>query len=523
MDIAALEKRRVEIQWRCDGLRTQADRNRLGQFATPPALALEIVEASAAMLDGDARIHFLDPGFGTGAFYSALLSSTAADRIETAAGFEIDSHYGAPAQQLWSGTGLDLRLADFTAAPAAAATVNLLICNPPYVRHHHLSASDKLRLRRLSHAIGMKLNGLAGLYCYFMAIAHSQLEPNAVSAWLVPSEFMDVNYGQAVKSYLLDMVTLTRIHRFNPNDVQFADALVSSAIVWFKNAPPTDTPVEMTFGGSLQAPTTSDVTSRQELRSESKWTRLPKREDYCLTTPGGIRLRDLFTIKRGLATGDNSFFMLSEERVTELGISHQFLQPILPSPRYLKQDTIFAGENGLPLIQPRLFLINTSLPEDRLRAADPNLAAYLETGKETVGKGYLCSSRTPWYSQENRPASPFLCTYMGRSDGKDKNTFRFIFNESKATASNVYLLLYPKPTVANALENPETARRVFDFLREIPMERMRSEGRVYGGGLHKLEPKELANVSADEIAPLLFSIELIVGTQIDLPHSGAET
>ena len=63
---------------------------------------------------------------------------------------------------------------------------------------------------------------------------------------------MDVNYGQAVKRYLLDKVTLLHIHRFDPNDVQFADALVSSAVVWFrKSLPPKDHAVTFTFGGTL--------------------------------------------------------------------------------------------------------------------------------------------------------------------------------------------------------------------------------------------------------------------------------
>ncbi len=34
-------------------------------------------------------------------------------------------------------------------------------------------------------------------------------------------------------------------------------------------------------------------------------------------------------------------------------------------------------------------------------------------------------------------------------------------------------------------------------------EQLLSEGRVYGGGLHKLEPRELANVDATAIAELI--------------------
>ena len=40
------------------------------------------------------------------------------------------------------------------------------------------------------------------------------------------------------------------------------------------------------------------------------------------------------------------------------------------------------------------------------------------------------------------------------------------------------------------------ALRVFEALQSITPAQLLSEGRVYGGGLHKLEPKELAQISA---------------------------
>src|SRR6266516_4549346 len=78
------------------------------------------------------------------------------------------------------------------------------------------------------------------------------------------------------KNYLLERVTLLHIHRFDPNDVQFADALVSSAVVWFRNTPP---PVEhkvlFTMGGTLLEPKISRSISARELALESKWSRFP--------------------------------------------------------------------------------------------------------------------------------------------------------------------------------------------------------------------------------------------------------
>ena len=156
-------------------------------------------------------------------------------------GYEIDPHYGAPATELWRETGLDIRVEDFTLAdpPAESEKFNLLICNPPYVRHHHIDGPEKLRLKiRTRNSCKLEINGLAGLYCYFLGLCHTWMADGALAGWLIPSEFMDVNYGAAVKSYLLDEVTLLHVHRFDPNDVQFNDALVSSAVVWFRKEKP---------------------------------------------------------------------------------------------------------------------------------------------------------------------------------------------------------------------------------------------------------------------------------------------
>jgi hypothetical protein len=89
---------------------------------------------------------------------------------------------------------------------------------------------------------------------------------------------------------------------------------------------------------------------------------------------------------------------------------------------------------------------------------------------------------------------------MGRGSKQTSNPFRFILNNSKARATNVYLLLYPKKSIKEQLDSdPELLIKVWNFLNEISADILTGEGRVYGGGLHKLEPRELANVPATEL------------------------
>jgi hypothetical protein len=503
--IETIEKLRIALQAELDSHKTQAERNRLGQFATPAALADDVLKYAERLTPAGEKVRFLDPAIGTGSFYSALRRVFQSNRIAEACGFEIDPHYGEPAAELWKDLSLALKLADFTHAEPSPR-FNLVICNPPYVRHHHLQNGDKSRLQlRTQRASGMKISGLAGLYCHFLGLSHAWMAEGALAAWLIPSEFMDVNYGSEVKRYLLNRVTLLHIHRFDPNDVQFADALVSSAIVWFRNTPPpAGHHVKFSFGGTLFDPKLSRDISAHALSRERKWTRFPCAEirTHKSSTP---TISDFFQIKRGLATGDNGYFILSAEQIEANGLPMEMFTPILPSPRYLTQDEVTADANGNPMTDRRLFLLDSKLAEDEIKDRFPGLYAYLQEGKSRgLHERYLCSHRSLWYGQENRPPAPIVCTYIGRGDTKSGRPFRFILNTSRATVANVYLAMYPTPVLQLAMRRDSgLIRRVWKVLNEITPEKLLSEGRVYGGGLHKLEPKELANVPVPQLLDLL--------------------
>ena len=495
----SIEERRQQEQVRLDCLKSATERNKWGQFATPHELALSLARYAHA-LSGRTAVRFLDPAMGTGSFYSAALEAFGEKHMDAATGIELDPLFAQTAATLWEGQGLQVIRGDFTKQHPPAQRFNLVLTNPPYVRHHHLEAGEKDRLKaRLAQSLHLDISGLAGLYCYFLLLCHDWMEEQGLAIWLIPSEFMDVNYGVTIRRYLTEHVTLLQIHRFCPTDVQFTDALVSSAVVIFRKAPPpAGHTVRFSFAGPIERPEKEAQVSLGTLRQARKWTQFPA--TTTVNDTGELNLGNLFAIKRGLATGSNSFFILTEDEIKERHIPHKFVTPILPGPRHLTGDVIDALPNGAPDVSPRLYLIDCSEPEERIKANWPRLYDYLLVGKaQNIHEAYLSSHRTPWYSQEQRPPAPFLCTYMGRSRNGE-HPFRFIWNRSQATAHNVYLMLYPIGPLRAALkEHPELHALVFEALQRITPAQFITEGRVYGGGLHKVEPKELAKIPARDV------------------------
>ncbi|MDZ7905918.1 MAG: hypothetical protein U5N55_09240 [Cypionkella sp.] len=169
---------------------------------------------------------------------------------------------------------------------------------------------------------------------YFVLLAHATLAEGGVASWLIPSEFLVVNYGSALRNYLTTKVELISIHQFDPAEVQFDDALVSSCIVTYrKRIPRPDARFKFSHGGDPVAARVSLEIPVGSPELKGRWRLLPQ---ATLLPPSTARVGDLFSIKRGIATGANGFFLVSREQAAALRLPKKFLRPILPSPRHLR-------------------------------------------------------------------------------------------------------------------------------------------------------------------------------------------
>lgn len=234
---------------------------------------------------------------------------------------------------------------------------------------------------------------------------------------------------------------------------------------------------------------------------------------------GKIKFEDIFEIKRGLATGANSFFVMERSEAKIKCIPDIAIKPLLPKARYLKSLIINSKYDGYPDVEPQLVLIDSDLDEELIRNKYPPFYDYLQLAKLKLGvdkpiiERTLVKSRKPWYSQEKRSAAPFLLTYMGRNK-KNLPPLYFLLNKSDALALNTYILLYPKCWCKNLLKTDNSLyEKILAALNKSAEHIISQQTRIYSGGLQKLEPgalKSLPVIGLPEEIITAFNINLSI-------------
>jgi len=191
-------------------------------------------------------------------------------------------------------------------------------------------------------------------------------------------------------------------------------------------------------------------------------------------------LGDLVQVLRGVATGANDFFFLTEAQAKQLGIPMTYFIQAIGRTRdiigeEIAQSTLdFLRANG----RPTLLL---SLNIGTFETYPESVKNYLALGEKMGLPGRpLLSQRKPWYKMESRIAPPFLFAYLGRRNA------RFIRNTAKVVPLTCFLCVYPN---SNA---PEYLDRLWKILKHpSTMANLPMIGKSYGDGAIKVEPRSL--------------------------------
>jgi tRNA1(Val) A37 N6-methylase TrmN6 len=481
MNIKIVEKNRLKLDRLNIDCLVDGEANKIGYFSTPPSLAQNIVKETVQYLKKKQKIDVLEPGFGTGSFTSALFKSSLNQKIKCIDGVELSKKLAEGAKKLWSNFPVNISNEDYLKNNMSLKEYDLVIYNPPYSRFHHISKEDKKELKRkFSSDLKLSISGLSGLHVYFILASHSRIKEGGLGVCLISSEFTDTNYGQVLKEYFARNVKLIRVHQFNREASLFDNATTTSTCIWYRKINPSENDTVLFTFGDINNPSKKLVLKSIDLLLNFNWRKGERKQDV-----GANKIGNYFKISRGIATGANEFFIVNNETIAKYKIPKKFLQPIISSPRTVKSLTFSKKD----FEDSKRFLLVIDIETKELSQRYPLLIEYINQGKEKgFDKRHLCKTRKIWYQISRQSSAPILFRYMQRNSSVKE---RFILNETDAVVTNNFLKLTPKETT-----DQERIQVIFNLL--INNNRLLLDGgRLYAGGLSKLEPSQLSSIEVE--------------------------
>jgi hypothetical protein len=455
-------------------LRSAKQRRKLGATYTPMPIVDAMVDWAHAEIPSPTRV--VDPGAGSGRFLIA-----AARKFPRAELIAIDVDPMATlmlrANAVVHGFAdrLTVHLADYRGLTLPAiAGPTLFIGNPPYVRHHQIGERWKTWFARTARRLGFTASKLAGLHIHFFFRTREIAQLGDYGAFITAAEWLDVNYGSALRRMFADGLGGTAVHIIDPKAKPFADALATGVITCFRigSRPSEITVRSVSSLGDLAPLMRGRQVGWREMVSAHKWSVLVREQKEA--PAGFIQLGELFRVHRGQVTGNN-YVWIDNDAARRVPTR---LKPftVTSARELIDAKTELTSTDGLRRV------IDLPIGLDDLGIAERQAVEHFLLWARHHGahKAYIATHRKAWWSVGLRGPAPILCTYMARRPPV------FVRNRVEARHINIAHGLYPREPL-----NDADLAAVLAYLRRYVGT---SGGRTYAGGLVKFEPKEIERI-----------------------------
>jgi adenine-specific DNA-methyltransferase len=458
-------------------------RKKFAQFFTP----LPIADLMAKWILGNNDLKtILEPAFGLGVFSRAIFSNKKNVNIK---GYETDFKIYEKAKTAFlSNPSVSLLLEDYLFNDWENK-YDGIICNPPYFKFHDYD--NKITIKEIESKLNCKLTGFTNLYTLFLLKSIFQLSKNGRAAYIVPSEFLNSDYGKLVKTYLIKSKTLRHIVVIDFEENVFDDALTTASIIFCANDNQSEkvqfsnvhsiNDLEKIEQLILDYPSFSESSKAvnfAELNPEIKW-RAYYQEQNSTKFKNLVPFTNFAKVVRGIATGANEYFVFNQSKIAEFSIPQNYLLPCICKAIDIKKS--FFTHEDFQVLQENnrdVFLLNV------VDAANYNIEQYLQKGvDEGIDKRFLTASRSPWYSLEKRPPSPIWVSVFNR------NGLKFIRNEADISNLTTFHCIYPNQT--GLFSNTDIDLLFAYLLTDVAKQIFDDNRREYGNGLKKFEPNDI--------------------------------
>ncbi len=485
---------------------TRTERRSLGRFDTPRPLAQAV--ADWAVRSKNDRI--IEPSSGGG-----IIVQSIASRLRELGGVQvgkqivacdIDPRALSETSRCTSDTLPTLVLGNFLALgqeQLGEHKFEAVVGNPPYVRLHTMDMASREAARR-SLPEGHRLDAKASLWAYFPIHAFKFLKAGGRMSWILPETLLHSDYGKqmlrwAAQNFSRCIAVSLRERCFEVDGAKErvvilllegagTPAVRETEMVEYQSAAECiNALARMAQNDSPGLPQLNGHAVPHLVSSEAAAAAAALEESGDFT-----RLGDLATIRIGVVTGDNRFFVMSDQQRKAAKLNARHFKPVVS--RFA--DLGDGLEHGRVVVRHGPFdqetrnLLLCPKPE----SIDKNLLSFLAGySEDEIKSNKTMQKRAHWQCPALGQVPHAFLRYMGKSAP------RLVLNTAQSYCTNTIHGVFFKDGITQDKQRA-ICLALHSSYCQLSAE---FEGRQYGSGVLKLEPSEAARLSVPASASVL--------------------
>ncbi|MBR1742404.1 MAG: Eco57I restriction-modification methylase domain-containing protein [Lachnospiraceae bacterium] len=366
----------------------------------------------------------------------------------------------------------------------------LIIGNPPYISIKNMEDTSKERAKEICKKYDLPNTLMQNMWVAFVLAAVSCLEREGTIFFVLPIEFLQVQYAEKVRLFLEEH--FDTIHILTFKERMFPEIEQESCLVYLTNENKSEPCIYFKMYEELDSKRSYYDSKIERNKPLKKWTNaILSDEDIDLLHIIDSKYKnvsELCDASPGIVTGANNEFILTQKQV-ELLECQEFVLPVISKSIMLNGDFILNQDiiQRLGREGHRIYLLNLSHADENL-FSEP-LKEYLKeigekenTSQIKLKNRYKCKNRTPWYGVPivRNGALFFFKRY-------DKLP-RVCVNEAELYTTDIaYNMrldsIYDKGSMA------------FCFYNSLTLTQCEFYGRYYAGGVSELTPSEFKSLA----------------------------